>query len=438
MTLLKDFTEKLDYLKHFSHLELTQGLMQEIDRLIAHHSELSFLRAGLRKALYLDLCYLYLRHQAWHKAPLFSELTIDFLNSEYQFPYAVACETVESCLVHLSPYQQDDSETWEAQALDREFLFELFIASAKAVDEASLRRDIGFGDNVIQVFRSAMQLAAPAQADVFAFAPEITHSIHEIMHELAQEAQQCPWIMDLYQLRVVLGQGQLRHAKRVSRSELNHLFDILLTIGGGQKSLSGLAQELNMQAEDGNPLPSLDRGLQVLLQHHLVFQQLDRRKPLYQLSATGLEIIADAYAYRYNTEPELDLKQLGPLPEILQTQIIKRHFKPSQTAVSHFGQSAHHLGPQAVHAIATQLAQSEYANQILEVLRKLLHNSDNYRTRASICRCLANEFQHPNCDPLLADVARNDRSPTVRKIARAAQQSHHSQPGRLNQGYPRE
>ena len=92
---------------------------------------------ALARSLTFDLTYLLMRHRAWHNAPILSELSIDFLCSEFQIPRQLGTQLVENSLDLLHSYTPVELD-WTAEKYEEEFLEHLFICSTLATDDGAL------------------------------------------------------------------------------------------------------------------------------------------------------------------------------------------------------------------------------------------------------------------------------------------------------------
>ncbi|MFW7377419.1 MAG: hypothetical protein ACOH5I_01265 [Oligoflexus sp.] len=430
MTVYDEIMEKSKLIQSHDNNQLVLQLAEHITKKLALLKDKTQIGQGLIKYLAFDLSYILFRHQAWHHAPLFSELTIDHLNSEFRLPRSIATDLVESSLDIFIPYLPEEKD-WQPETYDREFLFDLFVASATAKNESKLRSDIGFGNSVIQLFLSAAHLSEDTATGIYSFAPEIMQTILDIMQDIASEAQSIPWIMDIYRLRLITSQQRLAHKKRITRQQIHLLFQVLCWIGWQgirHSQLDKLCQNHSNQAED-SPQPAdqrptsnihVEQTLHLLNLNQLIYRHQIRGEDYYHLSALGLDLTADCLAQQLLTKNTYDLKNLPGLPAPIQAKIIKHSFTPDGNNMENLLKVAHRLAPEAIEVIVTKFAGTAYTQQVLELLQKLLHNNQNAWARVKILNALTRqkEFSKDEVMLILQQLTAGDPSPMVRKAAR--------------------
>ena len=95
-----------------------------------------------------------LKYKKWSISECLSEVTIDFLNSEYRIPRKIATELVERCL-DIVQGTQAIAQFASPEEVDHDFLLNLFVETTIAKDESKLEINLGFGRNIIEIIENA-------------------------------------------------------------------------------------------------------------------------------------------------------------------------------------------------------------------------------------------------------------------------------------------
>ncbi len=371
----------------------------------------SFSPATIRSFTF-DLTYLLLRHRAWHNAPILSELTIDFLCSEFLVPRHLATQLVENSLDLVHSYTPSELD-WTAEIYEEEFLEHLFVCSTLAKDDNALADDIGFGRNLIELLRSAIRLDQDAETTgLHQFAPELAGKLNMIMSRIFAEQDACPWALDLYRLKNILQRDAYTKKKNLVPIYLNRLFNILM-------SCNWLGNESQAIASSGIG-EHIISDMGTLSRCGLVYEEgRKRHEPaLIRLSAKGLELTRTAFALAACTVKHPNLKGL---PAIYQVAIVERLFgQAGDDPLAWIKSQSSALAPEALRLVIGLLKQQQKDETLLEVFEKLLHNQAHAWIRVEICEALPLADRLEISQNLLRPLAAEDPSPMVRNAARSA------------------
>lgn len=412
MDIVRSSQRKASYLDQQGLGPLLLKLQIRIHGFLMQEHDLRLFSPALARALTFDLTYLLIRHRAWHNAPILSELSIDFLCSEYQVPRHLGTQLIENSLDLLHSYTPIELD-WNAEKYEEEFLEHLFICSTLVGNDEALADDIGFGRNLIELLRTAVRLDQDANtAELFQFAPELAGKVYRIMTRIFEEQATCPWILDLYRLKNILQREPYTKKKTLNPEYLNRLFNLLLCCnwqGNDSKSIaaSGIGEHL-----------SSDLG--TLSRCGLVYEE-SRRRPLpnlIRLSAKGLELTRTAFSLAACASQHPALKGL---PAIYQTAVLERFLSnPSEDQLTWMKNQTPLLTPEALRLMIEILRQEQKDETLLEVFENLLHNQAHAWIRTEICEALPLADKPDVSRNLLQALAANDPSPMVRKAARTA------------------
>ncbi|WP_176736470.1 HEAT repeat domain-containing protein [Oligoflexus tunisiensis] len=412
MDFVRSAHRKASYLDQQGLGSLLLKLQTRIHGFLMQEHDLRLFSPALSRSLTFDLTYLLIRQRAWHNAPILSELSIDFLCSEFQIPRHLGTQLVENSLDLLHSYTPIEID-WTAEKYEEEFLEHLFVCSTLATNDEELADDIGFGRNLIELLRTAVRLDQDAEtAGLFQFAPELASKLYRIMSRIFIEQEACPWILDLYRLKNILQREPYTKKKTLTPEYLNRLFNILLCCnwqGNDAKTIAGSGIGEHLSSDLGT-----------LSRCGLVYEE-SRRRPLpslIRLSAKGLELTRAAFAFAACAVRHPALKGL---PAIYQAAVLERLLShPSEDRMTWMKNQTPLLTPEALRLLIEILKQQQKDETLLEVFENLLHNHAHAWIRAEICEALPLADKPDVSQNLLRPLASQDPSPMVRQAARAA------------------
>lgn len=232
MFLLTPFNQ-VDYLRRqesASHLE-------QIEKSLQHHlktvQERSVLPSGLTSAVILTLTYASFRHLHWINTPIFRDILIHHVSSDFRIEASTAALLTDAVLREvrslkpLAPSHVDNS--------DFEFLKYLFIIAATAESERSLVSDMGLGPEIIYKMKATLKLVMTdpddCEKNATSFLSELDAQIYEIMLEVSRDIRRYAWSIHVEKLRyMMIGVGD-PVSSLISRYGARWIFDILLSIG---------------------------------------------------------------------------------------------------------------------------------------------------------------------------------------------------------------
>ncbi len=387
-------------------------LQMRIHGSLMEEHDMRLFSPAMTRALTFDLTYILIRHRAWHNAPILSELTIDFLSSEYLVARHMGTQLVENSLDLLHSYTPSELD-WDAEKYEVEFLEHLFVCSTLAADDDALADDIGFGRNLIELLRTAIRIDQDAEtAGLFQFAPELAGKLHTIMGRIFAQQEDCPWALDLYRLKNILQRDPYTKKKNLSAEYLNRLFNILLSC-----NWQGIDIKTIAASGIGEHLVS---DLSTLSRCGLVYEESRKRyePALIRLSAKGLELTKTAFAFAACVVKRPVLKGL---PAIYQASVLERLLSQANDLQMDWIQNQSvTLAPEALRLVVSILKQQQKGETLLELFEKLLHNHAHAWIRVEICEALPIAERPEISQDLLRPLAAEDPSPMVRNAARSA------------------
>ncbi len=369
------------------------------------------------KLIEIDLIYILLRHLSWHHASLLPEFAIDYLNSEHQIVRPTATTLVESCLDIFNPYVPRGQFT-DPDECDRSFLNNLMLASILSSDETRLLSDTGLGYNFLTILKNATQLEEAHEQ--YNFAPEVLQKLGSILKEIQQTLHQDPDLIHVFHLRSTLQKSTAMEASELATPRLRRCMQILLAIGPFGAELKQLESRLQELYQD-QPLSS---DLDFLNKHHFLYwlepQRPTANKQSLRLSKLGLTVICHPYIQddfqKLATEQQVRL--FARLPENMQEYYVESSHDNFDILNQLLQVHPERLSPKALQALVPAAMPKLNTKELVEVLAKVLQNSQNPWLRAAACEILTRFPEDLQGTNVLEQAIQSDVSPMVRRRAR--------------------
>lgn len=399
--MLKEYLPRIEFLRTHRYQDLLSKL-----EIVAHKSlstHMHKLGNGTKKAIILDLCYIYFRHESLIHAPTLAEFTIDYINSEFGVPRGPACELVEACIEFLMEYIPAD-RSWSAEDYDREFLFQLFISSANSKSELELRNETGFGSNVLKLLHSAVSLDDSGASQIFA--PELTQSLFQMMQEISKEMAETPWILDMYRLKSLLEAHTSHKPSKVNKHELEQYFEVLVQIAWDEYDLKSL-QKLVRTSD-------LKKTIEILKLSDLIYLQIKGRQKIFKLSHKGIDIISEKMLSQIGDH---HMDALVGAPDAFQAKVLECEATNIQDVLDTAGTYFHSLGPKGISALLDRIAK-ENPKSIDLVLQNSKLRLMNSWAKSALCHGLRQFKDSSEAFQALIYFQNEDSSPKVREEAR--------------------
>lgn len=413
MDILASYSRRAEIMQADNLRPIVKKLQKLIHSKILESAEPRAVPAALARSAAFDLSYILVRHRPWHHAELLAELAIDYLSSEYLISGSTATQIVESALDLMHSYTTKEAE-WSVQELEQEFLEHLLICSLSSQDEEALAIDLGFGRNVLDFLKSALDLESGS--GVFHFASELTQNLSDIMQRVFNEIEASPASMDLYRLKNLLQRDVSTPKSKLKKDYLLNLNTILTSCGSEGRSEKHL--RLLIEGEQ------FSTDLRLLIRSGLIYEEArsKRQGPLYRLSHKGHELTCMQFAFSHWQDVGKKL-HLQDMPSAYQSTVLQLLVKKStEQLLKLIATEGQYLSPLALRFLIDHLKQAADEKGLLEIFTNLLHNRAHAWIRVEICQALplpsGQTLDGPDLDALIND----DPSPMVRSAAKAALQ----------------
>lgn len=410
-----NFYKKSQFLGQDSLQPILKKLQKTVQKLLLDECDPRTVSPLLIQTACFELSYLLIRHRLWHHASLLSELAIDFLNSEISLPRALSTQIVESALDILHSYTPRESD-WQAEDFEEEFLEHLVVSALLSHDESALSIDLGFGQNLLALLKSALEIGTRSEEhpDVFQFAPEVAERLHRIMQRLFREIDEAPWAMDIFRLKNLLQRDPTHSRSVLQRPRLERLLDVLSDCWPN----GATAETLQLRY----PSEFAEADIRILLRSGLLYEEPQRKPkaPLLRLSAKGYEMSSLRFAFQNWDRLGADL-HLDALPSVYQATILQLVTQKAKDKLEGLlATEGKFLSPAALSIVADHMSKAQDTSSLLDIFENLLHNQAHAWLRREICRALP--LEDGRTLPLLDTLVHEDPSPMVRSAARAALQ----------------
>ncbi len=360
------FSAKEKYVNSYSN-QITAKLYSAIEEVIANSSDSSLLGRGLQRCLQLELSYIMLKYKKWSISECLSEVTIDFLNSEYRVPRKTSTELVELCL-DIVQGTQSIAHFESPEQVDHDFLLNLFVETTIAKDESKLEINLGFGRNLIEIIENATIGVDETDRD-FEYSSNIKSIMTDIIQDIIEKIQLKPWIIDLYRLRNILFTEANMEASSLSDEAIENYFNILNFIsfsGITRKSLSKL-----FKCEE-----SQNKSISALVKAKLVYIEPKSKSEndLIHLSQRGIETTAEYFANGFKKANATDFSSLTKLPSQFQeatlSSISSSFIEQQLKLLEDHGTQ---LSPKALSTLAKNLKNNVEDDKIIDLLWDIYH-----------------------------------------------------------------
>lgn len=303
---LQSLFNQADYLRR---RELSSDL-EKIERSLSDNLltmlEKTTLPPGLASVVSLVLCYAGFRHVHWINTPIFREILIHHIKSDYRIESGTAALLTDCVLRELRSIK--DLAPSHVDNSDFEFLKYIFIIAATADNERSLVSDMGLGSEIIYKMKSTLKMVMTdpevCEKNPQVFLSDLDAQIYEIMLEVSKDIRRYPWSIHVDKLRYLMIGACDPISSLIVRYGCRWVFEVLLGIGS--KSISSSNQILfRLQKNFMSSEPTVtDNDIQGLLdQLHdldLIFpvdgSRNNDRNLKWELTNEAALLTADAFA----------------------------------------------------------------------------------------------------------------------------------------------
>lgn len=376
---------------------------------------------GVRSAAIEALVYASVRHRHFSTTEILTEILVSYLSHHFGIARAYATALTNAA---LSAIQKSASKIpSHIPDTNREFLKYLFVHVACARSEEDLTSDLGLGTEILSRLKQSIDIVAAiqdAEADApLMFLPEMDAQVADIMNEMTRGTKADPWALEHLRLSYqILGIGE-KWSRAITAHGITGLFQVLLAIGSGQSASTKKICDCLVKI-----YPEIDRNpamLEFLIEFNLAFPEGESPQEKTRWSLTGFanSLTQDAFAKRFLAQERNPSECLGSLSPAYQAAVIKwLPMHDHQTFVD-IAKMTRPLVPPALTAIFDRLSAANLMTLHSDTALFVLCNDPSPWLRKAACRSLATTPRSDAIDQVFAEVARSDRSSSVRAEARA-------------------
>jgi hypothetical protein len=355
---LQSLYRQVDFLRSRESGVEVEKLEKSVAQQFGSMVEKTTLPSGLTGIITMVLSYASMRHSHWIYTPIFRDLLIHHIKSDYRVESETAAILVDAVLREmrssrkLKPSHIDNS--------DFEFLKYIFITAATADNEASLVGDMGLGSEIIYKMKSTLQMIMTDPAIVETkpqtFFSDLDAQIYEIMIEVSKDIRRYAWTIHVDKLRYMMIEANDPVSKLIVEFGARWVFETLLAIGS--KSIVSSTQIFHRLqktlATSSSPATeqTIYQILDQLRQLNLIFPVENTRNSetnfKWELSNDAAILTADAFALTHLNAQKNPLVQFRDLNRYYQNSLLKHLGKDSVDDVKALFEESMTLAPEVL------------------------------------------------------------------------------------------
>jgi len=330
---LKSLYQQVDFLRQKDSTSEVNKIERAVERQLRLFAEKTTLPQGLTGAITMALCYAGVRHGHWVNTPIFREVLIHHIKSDYRVESDTASILVDITLREirstrsLKPSHVDNS--------DFEFLKYIFIIAATASDEVSLISDMGLGSEIIYKMKSTLQMVMTDPLIIEnkpqVFFSELDSQIYEIMIDVSKDIRSYAWAIHVDKLRYMMIEACDPISSLIVKLGTRWVFETLLAIGSKTIVSSNqihLRLQKNLVGSCNSYVEStVHQILDQLRQLDLIFPIENTRNSdtnfKWELTNSAAQLTADAFALTHINAQKNPLGNFRELNRFYQEALLK-------------------------------------------------------------------------------------------------------------------
>jgi hypothetical protein len=378
---------------------------------------------GMKYPITQSLIYAIYRHRNFCKTTIFADTLLSYLSEYFGLPQIARQELLENVLTVTTNIVANSSNL--VSSTDQEFLKYLFVHVACADDDSELVEDLGLGSEILARMKKSIEIVSAiqdAEADApLLFLPEMDSQVSDIMSDITRDLEKSPWALKerrlLYHVMFVKGLWQ----DTLGKHGIGGLYETLVSIAT-KKHGTGI-QITDSLSKKYPEIAGTPDVLDILETFELGFPCGEKSKggTRWALTIFGRQLTQEAVAAMYlETHRHWDSKSFASLSEECQASVFKRIPVKDTAFLLNIAKNTRPLAPKAFVAIVKRLVamnQPEVAGEA--AIFTLLHDPSPWLRKAA-CRILATTLRADTVDQVFTEVARSDKSASVRAEAQAA------------------
>lgn len=377
---------------------------------------------GMKIPIIQALTYAIYRHRNFCGTNIFADTLLSYLSEYFGLPDITRKDLIGNVL-KLTSLVANISNL--VPATDREFLKYLFVHVACAEDDSELVEDLGLGSEILLRMKKSIEIVSAiqdAEADApLLFLPEMDSQVAEIMSDITADVEQSPWALNarrlLYHVMFVTGPWQ----ESLGKHGIGGLFEAL--VGMATKKLGTSIQITDYFLQKYPDIMDTSDILGILERYDLGFPCGDKNKAntRWALTTFGRQVTQEAVAALYlQTLRQWDSKSFASLSEECQASVVKKMPVKDADFLRNIVKNTRPLAPKALIAILKRLVAMNQPGVARDSAIFTLNHDPSPWLRKAACRILATTLRTDTVDQVFTEVARSDKSASVRAEAQAA------------------
>jgi hypothetical protein len=360
--------------------------------------EKTTLPPGLTGIITMVLCYAGVRHSHWINTPIFREILIHYIKTDYRIESSTTAILVDTVLREmrstreLKPSHIDNS--------DFEFLKYIFIIAATADNEASLVSDMGLGSEIIYKMKSTLQLVMTDPAAVEkkpqVFFSDLDAQIYEIMIEVSKDIRRYAWSIHVDKLRYMMIEATDPVSSLIAKFSARWVFETLLAIGSKKIVSSNQIYQRLQKTLVTSGTPCSEQQIYLILaqlrQLNLIFPVETTRNSdtnfKWELTNEAAHLTADAFALTHINAQKNPLSHFRDLNRFYQDSLLKHLGEDSASDVKVLISDNTPLAPEVLKSAFRYLGRFSDNRSLIEFIKQVKISAVSTWSQKAIDRAL--------------------------------------------------
>jgi len=356
--LMQSLYRQVDFLRQRESNEEIERIEMSVAHQLGSLIEETTLPPGLTGIITMVLCYAGVRHSHWINTPIFRDILIHHIKTDYRIESGTAAILVDTVLREmrstreLKPSHVDNS--------DFEFLKYIFIIAATADNEASLVSDMGLGSEIIYKMKSTLQMVmtdpAVIEKEPQVFFSDLDAQIYDIMIEVSKDIRRYAWSIHVDKLRYMMIEASDPMSSLIAKFTARWVFETLLAIGSRTiVSSNQIYQRLQKTlVTSGNACSekTINQILDQLRKLNLIFPVESTRNSdtnfKWELSNEAAQLTADAFALTHLNSQKNPLTHFRDLNRFYQDSLLKHLDQNAEEDVKNMISDSPTLAPEVL------------------------------------------------------------------------------------------
>ncbi len=396
--LLQSLYRQVDFLRQRESSAEIEKIEKSVALQLGTIVEKTTLPPGLTGILTMVLCYAGVRHSHWINTPIFREILIHHIKTDYHIESGTAAILVDTVFREmrssrvLKPSHVDNS--------DFEFLKYIFIIAATADNEASLVSDMGLGSEIIYKMKSTLQMVVTDPAVVGknpqVFFSDLDTQIYEIMIDVSKDIRRYAWSIHVDKLRYMMIEATDPISSLVAKFSARWVFETLLAIGSKTiVSSNQIYQRLQKTlVTSGTPCTeqTIYQILDQLKQLNLIFPIETTRNSAtnfkWELSNEAAQLTADAFALTHLNSQKNPLSHFRELNRFYQDSLLKHLGQDSTEDVKGLISDSTTLAPEVLKSAFRYLRKYSDNHTLIDFIKQVKTSVGSSWSQKAIERAL--------------------------------------------------